>query len=540
MTYTKNNKGPTLEKGESSHKARNDIIKTENVRIPSSAWKALAVLASLATMAMYAETMLIPAIPDLIRDFDVSYSVSSWILTAYLISGAVMTPIAGKLADIYGKKKVLLGILAVYIIGLTMAGFSPNIYILIAARAVQGIGMAMFVIAFGIVRDQFPRQKLSIGQGVISSMFASGAVLGLLLGGFIIQNYGWQATFLSTIPIAISLFVINCKYNYEKKNQLEARQGESSDRTSRQRPTTSDGHHPEKVKVDVKGAITLAIFVTSFLLALTLSETSRDNGSNDGGTASVNFILFYALLTAGIAAFALFIIIERREKHPLVDFKIILDKVILPSNLIILVVGFSMFMVFQTIPVLVRNPPPFGFGLDAAETGYVQLPFAIVLLIFGPTSGFIVSKMGSIRPIIVGVAITTAGFLGLLVFHTDLLMISLNLAVLSTGLSLTNVGAMNVTMLATPIQHTGMSLGTNNLMRIIGSSIGPALAGMYMQANQSYLIVAGQATAAVASFPNANAYNSIFLTAAILSLVSIGLAVFLRTKAKKMSIANLT
>jgi MFS family permease len=517
-----------LEKVESSHSDNN------NIRIPSSAWKVLAVLASLATMAMYAETMLIPAIPDLIRDFDVSYSMSSWILTAYLISGAVMTPIAGKLADIYGKKKVLLGVLAAYIIGLAMAGFSPNIYFMIAARAVQGVGMAMFVIAFGIIRDQFPREKLSIGQGVISSMFASGAVLGLLLGGFIIQNYGWQATFLSAIPIAIVLFVINSKYNYEKQRP-EARQGESSDRMSRETPTTVS--HPMKEKIDVKGAITLATFVTSFLLALTLSETSGNNGSSSssGGGGSVSLV--FTLIALGIATFALFVIIERREKHPLVDFKVILHKVILPSNLILLVVGFSMFTVFQTIPILVRNPPPWGFGLDAAEAGYVQLPFAIVLLIFGPTSGFIVSKMGSIRPLIIGIAITTVGFMGLLAFRADLLTISLNLAVISTGLSLTNVGAMNVTMLATPIQHTGMSLGTNNLMRILGSSIGPALAGMYMQANQSPLVIAGQTAS---SFPSANAYNSIFLTAVILSIASIGLALFLRGKAKKMSIPNLS
>ncbi len=247
------------------------------------------------------------------------------------------------------------------------------------------------------------------------------------------------------------------------------------------------------------------------------------------------------MVALGITAFVLFVIIERREKHPLVDFKVILHTVILPSNLIILVVGFSMFMVFQTIPVLVRNPQPFGFGLDAAEAGYVQLPFAIVLLIFGPTSGFIVSKIGSIRPIIIGVAVTTAGFMGLLAFHADLLTISLNLAVLSTGLSLTNVGAMNVTMLATPIQHTGMSLGTNNLMRILGSSIGPALAGMYMQANQSSLLIAGQtALSSSSSFPSATAYNFIFLTAVILSVASIGLALFLRGKAKKMSIPNLS
>jgi MFS family permease len=500
-----------------------------NVEIPSSAWKVLAVLASLATMVMYAETMLIPAIPDLIHDFDVSYSMSSWILTAYLISGAVMTPIAGKLADIYGKKKILLGILAVYIIGLAMAGFSTNIYLLVAARAIQGVGMAMFVIAFGIIRDQFPREKISIGQGVISSMFASGAVLGLLLGGIIIQNYGWEATFLSAIPIAIALFIINSKFNYEKQ-ALEIRRGENPDRMTRDTPMTVEGH-PKKGTVDIKGAITLAAFVTLFLLVLTLSETSGNDASSSGLP-----VLVYTLIAIGIASFALFVFIERREKYPLVDFKLILHKAILPSNLIILVVGFSMFMVFQTIPVLVRNPQPFGFGGDAIDAGYVQMPFAIVLLIFGPTSGFIVTKMGSVRPIIIGIAVTTSGFLGLLAFHTDFFAISINLAILSTGLSLTNVGALNVTMLATPIQHMGMSLGTTSLLRIIGSSIGPALAGMYMQANQSTMVIAGQ----IASFPTANAYDSIFLTAVILSAASFGLALFLRGKVKKMSIPNLS
>jgi MFS family permease len=142
----------------------------------------LAILSSIATMVMYAETMLIPALPDLINEFSVTYSMSSWILSAYLIPGAVMTPIAGKLSDIYGKKKVLLVIMAIYAIGIAMAGFVEDIYLLLISRAIQGIGISMFVIAFSIIRDQFPRDKISIGQGIISSMFASGAVLGLLMG----------------------------------------------------------------------------------------------------------------------------------------------------------------------------------------------------------------------------------------------------------------------------------------------------------------------------------------------------------------------
>ncbi len=156
---------------------------------------------------------------------------------------------------------------------------------------------------------------MSIGQGVISSMFASGAVLGLLLGGFIIQNYGWQATFLSAIPIAIALFVINSKYNYEKKQCSETVQGEISDRTLSGKPKVV-GHKKEE-KVDVKGEITLAAFVTSFLLALTLSETTGNNGSGSSSSSGSSVSLFYILVALGITAFVLFVIIERREKTPL-------------------------------------------------------------------------------------------------------------------------------------------------------------------------------------------------------------------------------
>ena len=482
------------------------------VKVPASAWKVLAVLSSIATMVMYAETMLIPAIPDLIREFNVSYGMSSWILTAYLIPGAVMTPIAGKLSDIYGKKRVLLIIMAVYIVGIAIAGFSTNIYMLFFARAIQGIGMAMFVIAFGIIRDQFPREKLSVGQGVISSMFASGAVIGLLAGGAIVAHYGWHATFFTTIPIAVLLFVVIWRFNYEVRQESGNQVKASVD--------------IPKI-IDYKGAVALAVLVTSFLLALTMLETASERNSG------ITITLFVG---AGSAALALFILIEKRVKAPIIDFKLISHAAILPSNLIIMIVGFSMFMVFQTIPVLVRNPDPVGFGGDAAMAGLVQLPFAIVLLVFGPTAGLIVQKMGSLKPVILGTSITTIGFVFLLSFHSDLYYVSAGLAILSTGLSLTNVGALNVTLLATPAQFTGMSLGTNTLLRIVGSSIGPALAGVYMQMYQSGIAVEGATT----NYPSMQAYDSIFLTASVLSLASVALAIYLKKRVAGMSIPNLS
>jgi MFS family permease len=477
-------------------------------KIPMSAWKVLAVLSSLATMVMYAETMLIPALPDLINEFSVPYSISSWILSAYLIPGAVMTPIAGKLSDIYGKKKVLLVIMAIYAVGIAMAGFVENIYLLFVSRAIQGIGISMFVIAFSIIRDQFPRDKISIGQGIISSMFASGAVLGLLMGGFIVSNFGWRATFLSAVPITIVLFITIWRFNYNAKS-------------------ASDKVKPYVLgTVDIKGAITLAMFVTSFLMALTLVETGQGFNLDNMG--------FF--LTIGAVSLIVFIFIERRSKEPLVDLHLIVHKVILPANLIIMVVGFSMFLVFQTIPVLVRNPMPLGFGGDATTVSYIQLPFAMVLLVFGPTSGLIVSKLGSVKPIIMGTAITAAGFFGLLAFHQDWLAVTVNLAVLSTGLSMTNVGAMNVTILATPSEFTGMSLGMTNLLRILGSSVGPALAGVYMQTFQSTVQVAGT----IMVFPSMLAYSMIFLTAMVLSIFSFVLAFYLKRRLAKMSIPNLS
>jgi MFS family permease len=522
---------------------------SSSVKISSYAWKVLAVLSCIATMVMYAETMLIPAIPDLIKEFHVSYSMSSWILTAYLISGAVMTPIAGKLSDIYGKKKILLIIMVIYAVGVSTAGFATNIYFMIFARAIQGIGMSMFPIAFGIIRDQFPREKISIGQGVITSMFASGAVIGLSVGGFIIQDYGWRATFFTIIPIAIALLLIirhfiHLNQDEQKEYDQGKHQQQQSHVTSKDSQKNIDNAKSNNDKsanqIDIKGALLLAVAITSFLLVLTFIETSGSSNSttsigntydNDDNNTSISIVAF---LIVGIISLLLFIIIERRSKHPLVDFRLMLNKSILPANLIIMIVGMSMFMVFQTIPILVRNPEPIGFGENAISTGKVQLPFAIILLIFGPTSGFIISKLGSLKPIIAGTIITAIGFFGLLILHSTEFLVSINLAILSTGLSLTSVGAMNVIILSTPKQFSGISLGMSSLMRIVGASIGPALAGMFMQTHQSILNINGIAQ----YFPSTISFNLIFLSATILSIASIALAILLRQKAIKMAIPN--
>src|SRR5437899_8768090 len=181
---------------------------TESEKISRSSWSILVILSCLGLVAMIAETMVLPAIPDFIRDFNISYSTSSWILSSYLIAGAVMTPIAGKLSDIYGKKKILLVILTVYCFGILAAGFADSIAFMLAARIAQGVVVSIFPIAFGVIREVFPMKKLAVAQSVFSSTFSGGAVVGLMVGAGIIQNYRWHATFFSMLPGSVGLIFV--------------------------------------------------------------------------------------------------------------------------------------------------------------------------------------------------------------------------------------------------------------------------------------------------------------------------------------------
>ena len=539
-------------------------------KISFAAWKIVAILSLIATMVTYAETMLIPAIPDLIRDFHVSYNTSSWLMTMYLLAGAVMTPIAGKLSDIYGRKKILLMIMVIYTIGVTIAASSNTFYTMLIARSFQGVGMGMFPIAYTMIRSQFPRNKISIGQGIITSMYASGSVIGLVVGGGIIQGYGWHATFITVIPISIVLLIIIWKfvnvkdhrYDYannnnsnkdsnngsnndlinDHNNKKEARQKQEQiqknnkdmngdlDLIKKNNNVGIEHNKINKPPLDIKGAITLAVAIVSILLVFTFLQPPSGESSiasssaslvNNNRNYSTMITISFAIL--GMSSFIGFILVERRAQSPLLDLKLMANKVILPGNLVMLVIGMTMFMVMQTIPILARSPHPLGFGDNVIEATKIQIPFSIILLIFGPTSGFIVSKMGSRTPMIAGTIITTIGFFAIYALHSTQLLVSIDLAIVSIGLSFAAVGVMNIIILATPVESMGISTGMTSLIRIVGSALGPAIAGMLMQSQQEILKINGATT--TTAFPASGAYNLIFLTATILSVSSIAFAI---------------
>jgi MFS family permease len=515
--------------------SKSDLPETSE-KVRTSAWITLAILGSTILITMYGETMLLPAIRDIIGNFHISYSTSSWILTSYLISGAVSTPIAGKLSDIYGRKKMVVVILIIYIIGISAGGVSTNIAFLLTARVIQGIGISMFPIAFGIIRDQLPKEKLAVGVGIFSSMFAAGSVVGLAIGGSIIQSFGWHSTFLSIIPVAIILWVIINRFIRGDNTGSEVVEIEETslqaDANTKSGPhSTSAGadNSNRRKSLDVKGAVTLAVTIASFLLALTYVGNTSGSSGNSNVSAFTTQIIVVSLALLSIGSLALFVIVERRASSPLIELSLIGDKILLPASVIILIFGMTMFMVYQTIPILVRSPHPLGFGGDAVASAMVQLPFMIVVLIFAPSSGFIVSKIGNLKPTAIGTVVMTIGFFSLFLFHSTESIVAANLAIVAIGISLIQVGAFNITMEYTPRQFSGVSLGMSVVLMLIGSSIGPAIAGIYMQTHQE-LAKGISGNNGGGSFPSPISYDLIFLTAASISAISIALVIILKRK----------
>src|SRR5207244_13084094 len=152
-------------------------------------------------------------------------------------------------------------------------------------------------------------------------------------------------------------------------------------------------------------------------------------------------IVVVPLALLSIGSLALFVIVERRAASPLIELSLMTHKVLLPANLLILIFGITMLMVYQTIPILVRSPQPLGFGGDAVASATVQLPFMIVILVFAPSSVFIVSKIGNLKPTVAGTVIMTVGFFSLFIAHSTEFIVAINLAILSTGISLIKICA---------------------------------------------------------------------------------------------------
>ena len=478
-------------------------MKTQSVTVSRHAWFTLAILSSTLLTVFFSETMLLPAIPEIIQDFDISYGTAAWIFSAYLIVAAVMTPVAGRLSDLYGKKKVLLTLLIIYIAGLTAGGFADNISFLLATRIIQGVGLSAVPAAFSLLRDTFPPTKLATAIGVFGSAYSAGSVVGLLAGASIIQNFGWHATFLAIVPFSALVTLMIAKFvkdNSELDQSITAKAPE----------ITSNKNHLS-FSIDIKGVLALSATITSFLFALTLIQI---------GVSSENLPQIVATFIASAISLSVFVLLERRIVPPFLDLRLLRHKILLPSYILLIATGITMFMIYPSVVQLVRSPVPLGFGGDSVDAANVQLPFMIMFLVFASITPFIINRIGSIKPTIIGGIISLIGALGLLTFHSTEFAVSANLAIIASGLSLTMTATWNMVVSSSPKEFTGISVGVGALLLFIGMAIGPALAGVYMENHETVEGVEG-------SYPSPGSYNLVFLTAGLLSAISVGFALML-------------
>src|SRR5919109_1465986 len=480
--------------------------KQKTVTVSRHAWFTLVILSSTLLTVFFSETMLLPAIPEIIQDFNIPYGTAAWIFSAYLIVAAVMTPVAGRLSDLYGKKKVLLTLLGIYIAGLTAGGFADNISFVLATRIIQGVGLAAVPAAFSLLRDTFPPAKLAIAIGVFGSAYSAGSVVGLLTGASIIQNFGWHATFLAIVPFSALVTLTITKF-VKENTKLD----QSSTTAKAPERSTSNIKRPASFSIDIKGILALSTTITSFLIALTLIQI---------GISSETLPQITGAFITSAVSLSVFVIIERKIVPPFFDLRLLRHRILLPSYILLIATGITMFMIYPSIVQLVRSPIPLGFGGNSVDAANVQLPFMIMFLVFASIAPFIINRIGSIKPTIIGGIISLIGALGLLTFHSTEFAVSTNLAVIASGLSLTMTATWNMVVSSSPREFTGISVGVGALLLFIGMAIGPALAGVYMGNHET---VAG----AAGSYPSPGSYNLVFLTAGLLSAVSVGFALML-------------
>jgi MFS family permease len=417
----------------------------------------LAVLASIAMIVMFTEIMLVPALPQVASDFPNDTHWIPWVLSMYLLVGAVATPLVGRLGDVYGKKKILIAVMGIYIIGLLGSGFSleisnalvgtHNIFVLLFFRGVQGVGMGMFVLGFGIVRDTFPRERIPVAIGIISAMFSVGVSIGLLGGGYITSVAHWTDAFHVVTPFFLALAIASY---FLIKDPVVTRHG----------------------GLDLPGSIALGVSIFTFLLALTQGQ--------EWGWTSVGII---GLLIVSIVALIAFVFIELKAKDPVVRPSLFKNRGMLCGSAAAFFVGLCMFLVFQTLPFFLETPTQAGghFGLtDTFTVGLYMFPSAVAQLIFGPMGGVLSRKKGPVVVLIAGMAVLSLGFFTLISLNSTVLELTISLLIVGAGMALTMVSMINVVVQSCEQSEFGVASGMNTLFRIVGGAIGPVLAAVIL------------------------------------------------------------
>jgi EmrB/QacA subfamily drug resistance transporter len=428
-----------------------------------------AVLALAGASYALLQSAVAPALPAIQHDLHASGTATAWLLTGYLLSASVLTPIIGRLGDMFGKERTLVASLAILALGTLLAALANSIGLLILARAIQGSGGAVFPLAFGIIRDEFPRDRAAQGIAMISAILGIGGGLGIVIAGPIVDALDYHWLFWLPLVAVVVATVATVFFVPES-------------------PVKSPG------RVDWKGSVLLSSWLVLLLVGI---SQAAEWGWTDGRVLG--------LIAAGLVLLAVWVLVEARTREALVDMGMMRLRGVWTVNAAAFLVGAGMYSSFILFPEFTEMPRSAGFGFDASVTqaGLFLLPSTGLMLVVSPIAGKLAGRIGS-RPILIAGSLTTALAFGLFaVAHDRPVDVYASTALLGTGIALAFASLANLIIEAVPPEQTGVATGMNTVMRTLGGAVGGQVGAS---------VIAGTVTAA--ALPTEAGFVDAFLLSA--------------------------
>lgn len=387
------------------------------------------------------QSLVAPALGTFAQDFGANTADVSWILTSYLLSASVATPIISKLGDMVGKRKMLIVALSFLFAGTVVAALAPSLPVLIFARFLQGAAGAVMPLSTGIARDLLPPAKVPTIVGLLSAIFGIGAGIGIVAAGPLVESFSWHALFWAPL-IFIGLALAGAIFGLPNSGSAQ------------------------KARLDLPGIGLLALSLVSILIAV---SKGREWGWGQPSTI--------ALIATGIISMVAFLIVENRSGHALVNLSLLKIRGVWTSNVVALTFGFAMFGTFVLIPTILQLPSEsgFGFGASVSESGLFLVPTVLMMVAFGPIAGAISRRVGPKLPLVLGSAIAVLSYALPALVHDQKWQLSLSGALAGVGMGLAFSAMSNAIIESVPRTNTAESMSVNSIVRNIGSSVGTAV-----------------------------------------------------------------
>lgn len=395
------------------------------------------------------QSMTVPALPRIQAELHTDQASAAWVLTAFLVSASVATPIVGRLGDSYGKKRLLVFSLGALVVGSLAAAAAPTIGLMILARVVQGIGGGALPLSFGIIRDELPPERIPGSISLISSLLAVGFGAGIVVTGPIIDLLGYHWLFL--LPALAAGAGALATYRFVPESAARSR-----------RP------------VRLIPAILLAGWLVVLLVGVTKAPT--------WGWGSIETMVVLAIGAMLLVAWGL---IEWRIDVPLIDLRLMATRPVASPNLVALLIGVAMYGSFGFMPQFNQTPPEngYGFGASVAQAGHIMLPAAALSFVSGVFSARLARRVGARRVVTFGCLVTAGGLLVTVFAHDHLWQMYVSSGVSGLGTGLAFACLANVVVAAVPRHSTGVATGMNANIRTIGGAVGSAVLITLVTAN---------------------------------------------------------